>query len=124
MEGGCLGGFFSQTKNPFSYIPMPKKHGIFDRSLVVSPHGFAPAFRPWTWQHQGEPRALPRARRSPGVTSNSRENGTALEPQKVMGGLVIQIMFIDFPDLKLGVILRFPAVKFLGVSYEHLFLAR
>lgn len=32
---------FSQTKNPFSYIPMPKKTRIFHRSLVVSPIGRA-----------------------------------------------------------------------------------
>ena len=64
---------FSQTKNPFSYIPMPKKKHGFSTGPLLFPPLAAPAFRPWTWQHQGEPRALPRARRSPGVTSTARK---------------------------------------------------
>lgn len=112
FHGGCLGEFFLKQKIHFLIFQCQKKHGFSTGPLLFPPLA-APAFRPWTWQHQGEPRALPRARRSPGVTWwTSKSHGRFGDSN-------------DFPDFeKLGVILRFPAVKFLGVSYKHLFLAR
>lgn len=103
---------------------MPKKTRIFDRSLVVSPLGGRACVSALDL-------ATPR-RTSCSSTRAAQswchfyrpENERLWNFKKSWEVWWFKWFSLIFCLKKLGVILRFPAVKFLGVSYEHLFLAR